>query len=212
MLVSTVQQSESAVCIDAHRCICCLSKSFFSSRSPQSREFPMPYNRFLLVIYFIHSISSFPGGSDGKECACSAGDLGSIPGLGRSPGEGNEYPLQYHCLEIPVTEEPGGLQSMGSQSDAPEQLTLWLFFFPLSSSIVGMCPSQSVRSPSPLFPLGVHALIPRTGLTLRALTGRSREGSVIGERSTLRRCSISGLNSVSEGGSCSFPLVNRRAG
>ena len=114
--------------------------------------------------------------------------------------------------EIPVTEEPGGLQSMGSQSDAPEQLTLWLFFFPLSSSIVGMCPSQSVRSPSPLFPLGVHVLIPCTGLTLRALTGRSREGSVIGERSTLRRCSISGLNSVSEGGSCSFPLVNRRAG
>ena len=64
----------------------------------------MPYNRFLLVIYFIHSISimsSFPGGSDGKESACSAGDLGSIPGLGRSPGEGNEYPPQYHCLGNP---------------------------------------------------------------------------------------------------------------
>ena len=37
----------------------------------------------------------FPGGSDGKESACSAGDLGSIPGLGRSPGEGKGYPLQY---------------------------------------------------------------------------------------------------------------------
>ena len=40
-----------------------------------------------------------PGGSDGKESACNAGDLGSIPGLGRSPGEGNGYPLQYSCLE-----------------------------------------------------------------------------------------------------------------
>ena len=41
----------------------------------------------------------FPGGSDGKESACSAGDLGLIPGLGRSPGEGNGYPLQYSGLE-----------------------------------------------------------------------------------------------------------------
>ena len=41
----------------------------------------------------------FPGGSDGKEYACSAGDLGSIPGSGRSPGEGNGNPLQYSCLE-----------------------------------------------------------------------------------------------------------------
>ena len=37
----------------------------------------------------------FPGGSAGKESACNAGDLGLIPGLGRSPGEGNGYPLQY---------------------------------------------------------------------------------------------------------------------
>ena len=41
----------------------------------------------------------FPGGSDGEESACSAGDNGSIPGSGRSPGEGNGYPLQYSCLE-----------------------------------------------------------------------------------------------------------------
>ena len=43
--------------------------------------------------------ASFPGGSDGKESACNAGDLGSIPGLGRSPGEGNGNPLQYSSLE-----------------------------------------------------------------------------------------------------------------
>ena len=41
----------------------------------------------------------FPGGSDGKESACSAGDLGLIPELGRSPGEGKGNPLQYFCLE-----------------------------------------------------------------------------------------------------------------
>ena len=39
------------------------------------------------------------GGSDSKESACDAGDLGSTPGLGRSPGEGNGNPLQYSCLE-----------------------------------------------------------------------------------------------------------------
>ena len=41
----------------------------------------------------------FPGSSAGKESICNWGDLGFIPGLGRSPGEGNGYPLQYSCLE-----------------------------------------------------------------------------------------------------------------
>ena len=44
----------------------------------------------------------FPGGSDGKESACTAGDLVSIPGLGRFPGEGNGNPLQYSCLQNPM--------------------------------------------------------------------------------------------------------------
>ena len=43
----------------------------------------------------------FPGGSDGRASACNTGDAGSIPGLGRSPGEGNGNPLQYSCLENP---------------------------------------------------------------------------------------------------------------
>ena len=43
----------------------------------------------------------FPGGSDGKASACNVGDQGSIPGLGRSPGERNGNPLQYSCLEKP---------------------------------------------------------------------------------------------------------------
>ena len=45
------------------------------------------------------SFMGFSGGSVDKESACSAGDLVLIPGLGRSPGEGNGYPLQYSCLE-----------------------------------------------------------------------------------------------------------------
>ena len=47
-------------------------------------------------------MASFPGGSAGKETACNVGDLGSIPDFERSPGEGNDYPLQYSCLENPV--------------------------------------------------------------------------------------------------------------
>ena len=47
----------------------------------------------------------FPGGSDCKEYACNAGGLGSIPGLERSPGEGNGNPLQYSCLENPTDRE-----------------------------------------------------------------------------------------------------------
>ena len=47
----------------------------------------------------------FPGGSEGKASACNAGDLGSIPGSGRSPGEGNGNPLQYPCLENPMDRE-----------------------------------------------------------------------------------------------------------
>ena len=50
----------------------------------------------------MNSFWGCPGGSDGKESACNAGDLGSIPGLGRSPGEGNGNPLQCSCLENPM--------------------------------------------------------------------------------------------------------------
>ena len=71
----------------------------------------------------------FLGGSEVKASASNVGDLGSIPGLGRSPGEENGNPLQYSCLEnpmdktlssilawrIPWMKEPGRLESMGSQ-------------------------------------------------------------------------------------------------
>ena len=49
-------------------------------------------------------MGDFLGGSDGKETACNAGDPGSIPGLGGSPGEGNGCPFQYSCLENAMDE------------------------------------------------------------------------------------------------------------
>ena len=58
------------------------------------------------------SYSTFSGGWDGKEFACNAGDLGSIPGSGRSPGEGNDNPLQYSCLEN-FTDSPWGHTESG---------------------------------------------------------------------------------------------------
>ena len=54
----------------------------------------------------------FPGGSVVKNPPAIIGDTGSVPGVGRSPGKGNGNLLQYSCLRIPWTEEPGGLQSM----------------------------------------------------------------------------------------------------
>ena len=62
----------------------------------------------------------FPGGSDGKESACNARDLGLIPESGRLPREGNGYPLRYSCLEnfmdrslAGYKEEPGSSQRLG---------------------------------------------------------------------------------------------------
>ena len=53
----------------------------------------------VLPISWQFASGGFPGGSDGKESTCNVGDLGLIPGLGRSPGEGKSYPLQYSGLE-----------------------------------------------------------------------------------------------------------------
>ena len=66
----------------------------------------------------------FPGGSNGKECACNAGDLGSIPGLGRSPGEGNGSPLQYSCLKKPIERSLAGYSPWAHKElDTTERLS-----------------------------------------------------------------------------------------
>ena len=56
----------------------------------------------ILANTYLTGIKGFPGSWDGKESAYNAGDLGSIPGSGKSPGEGNGNPLQYSCLENPM--------------------------------------------------------------------------------------------------------------
>ena len=66
----------------------------------------------------------FPGGSDGKKSACNVGDPGLIPGLRRSPGEENSYPLQSSCLQNPM--DRGSWQAAVheiTESDTIEQLT-----------------------------------------------------------------------------------------
>ena len=66
----------------------------------------------------------FPGGSGGKESACNAGDPVSIPGLGRSPGGGHDYPLQSSCWRIPMDRGAWWATVHGiTESDTTEQLT-----------------------------------------------------------------------------------------
>ena len=78
----------------------------------------------------------FPGGSEGKVSACNAGDPGSIPGMGRSPGEGNGNPLQYSHLENPMN---GGAwwATICGVAKSQTQLSDFIFFLsflPLSNS------------------------------------------------------------------------------
>ena len=60
---------------------------------------------FTYIFYIMFCFRGFPGGVDGKELACSAGDPDSIPGSERSPGDGNGYLLQYSCLENSMNRE-----------------------------------------------------------------------------------------------------------
>ena len=69
----------------------------------------------LLINVSLPKVGWFPVGSDGKESACNAGDLGSIPVLGRSPGEEMATQSSILAWEIPWTEQPDGLQSIGLQ-------------------------------------------------------------------------------------------------
>ena len=87
--------------------------------------------------YAIHLCDLLPGGTVVKNLPASAGDTGSIPGLGRSPGEGNGNPLQYSCLENPM--ERGAWQAIVqgvTNSDTTEQLSMHITKAALLSSSV----------------------------------------------------------------------------
>ena len=69
----------------------------------------------------------FPGVSDGDESACNAADMSSIPQLGRSPGEGDGYPLEYSCLENPMDRGAWWVTVHGVlESDKTEQMSTHL--------------------------------------------------------------------------------------
>ena len=81
----------------------------------QCSQFPHILIQCILLVYL-----GFPGDSEGEESTCNAGDPGSIPGLGRSPGEGKGYPLQHSGLVNPMDYGPWGCR----ESDTTEQLSL----------------------------------------------------------------------------------------
>ena len=83
------------------------------------------FNIYLLSTYYIY----FPAGSEGKESAYNAGDPGSIPGSGRSSGEGNDNPLQYSCLENPTD---GGAWQATVPQVAKSRTQLSDFTFPFT--------------------------------------------------------------------------------
>ena len=119
--------------------------------------FPVPFNEEIL--FFSHYIPlpplsrliddryiGFPGGSDGQESACSAGVLGSIPGSGRSPGEGNSCPLQYSCLEIPGREGQATVHGV-TKSDMTEWLSHYfqaLYSVPSIYSNIRFCTNATL--------------------------------------------------------------------
>ena len=81
---------------------------------------------------YTHYGANFPGGSDGKASAYNARDPGLIPGLGRSPGEGNGNPLHYSCLENPID---GGAWWATVRGVTKSQTRLSDFTFTMENSI-----------------------------------------------------------------------------
>ena len=96
------------------------------------------------------SLVSFPGGSDGKASACNAGDPGLVPGLRRSPGEGNGNPLQYSCLENP-TDRGAWWATIHRVTKSRMRLSELHFYF-LAPSLYGLRPSVTTPQKPPHTP------------------------------------------------------------
>ena len=120
----------------------------------------LPLYHIFLIIVTSSKYWTFSGGSDGKESACNVGHLDSIPGLGRSPGEGHGNPLQYSCLE-----KPHGQRSLVGYSlfDHKEfDMTEWLSthsksqFSSVAQSYLTLCHPMDCSMPG----LPVHHQLP----------------------------------------------------
>ena len=90
------------------------------------QQFVVGSNNCIAHKKIIETKKGFPSGSDGKESAYNAGNPGSIPGLGRSPGEGNGNPLQCSCVENSMHREVWQGLWGDKESDTTERLTLSL--------------------------------------------------------------------------------------
>ena len=95
-----------------------------------------------------HRYIGFPGGSDGQESACNVGDLGSVPGLGRSPGEGNSYPLQYSHLE----------NSMDSMVHGVAKSQTWLSHFYFTWILGASLVAQMVKCLPEMWEIQIQSL------------------------------------------------------
>ena len=94
-----IENSQMGVCDSTTTTIKCRPIFFKKNKNLSSQQIE---NQIPVLHQFTSDTGGFPGGSEGKESACSEGDSCSIPGPGRSPGEGNGNPLQYSGLKNPV--------------------------------------------------------------------------------------------------------------
>ena len=102
----------------------------------------------------------FPGGSDGKESACNAGDPGSVLGLGRSPGEGNGNPLQYSCLENPMDRGAwwAAVHGVAKNRTRLSDFTFTFHFHALEKEMATHSSVLAWRSPWTEEPGGLHCM------------------------------------------------------
>ena len=128
---------------------------YLGVNSPQQRLNSLETSKTLQLILFGNNfLLCFPCGSAGKESACNVGDLGSIPGLGRSPGEGKGYPIQYSGLEnsMDCIKDPSSCTTHSLVKD--------LFLIHLFMPLFPMPRGHKESDPTKLLSLSVFILVP----------------------------------------------------
>ena len=119
----------------------------------------------IYIKILIRTILSFPSGSDSKESPCNTGDLGSVPGSGRPPGEGNGNPCQSSCQENPLERGAWGAKVHGvAKSQDMTEVTMCPCKMMLEIGIQEVSVSEDtwlVRNCSPSLPLPPQASLPQ---------------------------------------------------